>query len=279
MANYTAADIKALREQTGAGMLDVKKALDEAQGDHDKALEIIRVKGLKGISKREGRAATEGLVALHVEDSDEGQTGTMVEVNCETDFVAKNDKFISFADKVLKAAVASGAEDVDALLAAPAGEGTVKDEVDTLAAAIGEKIEIRRVARLTGATIDAYAHHTAKDLPPSVGVLVAADEKGAEVAHDVALHVAAYSPRFLSREDVPAEDVERERHVLEETTRAEGKPEQALAKIVEGRMNGFYKDNVLLDQPFAKDPKVTVGQVVDKTGGKITGFVRFRVGN
>ena len=279
MANYTAADIKALREKTGAGMLDVKKALDEADGDQEKALEIIRVKGLKGISKREGRAATEGLVAIDVSDSAEGQTGVMVEVNCETDFVAKNQKFIDFADSVLAAAVSSGAQDVDALLAAPSEDGTVKDSIDNIAAAIGEKIEVRRVARLSGEKVESYAHRTAKDLPPSVGVLVAADAQGASAAHDVALHIAAYAPTYLDRDAVPADVVENERRIMEETTRAEGKPEQALAKIVDGRMNGFYKENVLLDQAFAKDPKQTVGQVVQASGGAITGFVRFRVGN
>ncbi|MGO1173422.1 MAG: translation elongation factor Ts [Actinomycetaceae bacterium] len=278
MANYTAADIKALRESTGAGMLDVKNALDEADGDTAKATEIIRVKGLKGIAKRESRSASDGLVAIDVRAGGKGEIGTMVEVNSETDFVAKNERFVALADAVLAAAVESGATDLDTLLAAPSGDGTVQAAVENLAATIGEKIEVRRVERLEGEKVASYLHRTAKDLPPQVGVMVATDAAGAEAAHDIALHVAAYSPAYLNREDVPAETVEDERRVAEETSRAEGKPEQALPKIVEGRMNGFYKENVLVDQAFAKDPKKSVRQVVEEVGGTVTGFARFRVG-
>ena len=279
MANYTAADIKALREKTGAGMLDVKKALDESDGDQEKALEIIRVKGLKGVAKREGRTVAEGLVAAEVVADDAGETGVIVEVNSETDFVAKNQSFIDFANDVLKAAVSTGAADVDSLLAAQLDGATVSDKVDGIAATIGEKIVVRRVARVSGDKVSLYLHRTAKDLPPSVGVLVASDEAGAAVARDVAMHIAAYSPAYLSRDEVPAETVENERRIAEETARNEGKPEAALPKIVEGRMNGYFKENVLLDQAFAKDPKKTVGKVVEEVGGTITGFVRFRVGN
>src|SRR5690554_897443 len=278
MANYTAADIKALRERTGAGMLDVKKALDEADGDAEKALEIIRVKGLKGVSKREGRSASDGLVAGAVVDSDSGKTGVLVEINCETDFVTKNEKFIALADQVLAAAVASGAQDAQALLAAPAGDATVQGVVDDLAATLGEKLVVRRVARISGEAVELYLHKVSKDLPPQVGVIVATDAAGAGVARDVATHVAAFSPSFLSREDVPAETVESERKIAEETSRNEGKPEAALPKIVEGRVNGFFKENVLLEQAFAKDNKKSVGQVLTEAGGAVTGFVRFRVG-
>lgn len=279
MANYTAADIKALREKTGAGMLDVKKALDEADGDAEKALEIIRVKGLKGVAKREGRAASDGLVASDISASAEGETGVLVEINSETDFVAKNQTFISLADRVLAAAVASGAGDAEALLAADTDGVTVAAAVDETAATLGEKIVVRRVARISGAKVSSYLHRTAKDLPPQVGVLVASDEAGAAVAKDVAMHVAAYSPTYLSREDVPADLVADERRIAEETARNEGKPEGALPKIIEGRLNGFFKENVLLDQAFAKDPKKTVGQVVAEAGGTITGYARFRVGS
>lgn len=279
MANYTAADIKALREKTGAGMLDVKKALDEADGDAEKALEIIRVKGLKGVAKREGRAASDGLVASDISASAEGETGVLVEINSETDFVAKNQTFISLADRVLAAAVASGAGDAEALLAADTDGVTVAAAVDETAATLGEKIVVRRVARISGAKVSSYLHRTAKDLPPQVGVLVASDEAGAAVAKDVAMHVAAYSPTYLSREDVPADLVADERRIAEETARNEGKPEGALPKIIEGRLNGFFKENVLLDQAFAKDPKKTVGQVVTEAGGTITGYARFRVGS
>ncbi len=278
MANYTAADIKALRERTGAGMLDVKKALDEADGDAEKALEIIRVKGLKGIAKREGRAASDGLVAGTVVETDGRATGVLIEVNCETDFVTKNDKFLALAEQVLEAAVSSQAADAEALLAAPAGDSTVQALVDEAAATLGEKLVLRRVARLEGENVELYLHKVSKDLPPQVGVLVATDAAGAGVARDVATHVAAFSPTYLSREDVPAETVDSERAIAEETARNEGKPEAALPKIVEGRLGGFFKENVLLDQAFAKDNKKSVGQVLSEAGGAVTGFVRFRVG-
>ena len=278
MANYTAADIKALRDKTGAGMMDVKKALDEADGDAQKAIEIIRVKGLKGVAKREGRAASDGLVAVEIVADGEGETGVMVELNSETDFVAKNQVFITLAEQVLAAAVASGAADVEALLAAPTGDTTVGALVDEHAATLGEKLVVRRVARLSGAKVAHYLHRTAKDLPPQVGVLVATDAAGAEVARDIAMHIAAYSPTYLNRDDVPAETIADERRIAEETARNEGKPEGALPKIIEGRMNGFFKEHVLLDQAFAKDPKKTVGQIVTEAGGTVTGFERFRVG-
>ena len=278
MANYTTADIKALREKTGAGMLDVKKALDEADGDAEKAIEIIRVKGLKGIAKREGRAASAGLIAAKVVDSDEGQVGVLVEINAETDFVAKNEKFIDFAAKVLDAAIDSGAETVEELAGVATGGSTVKELTDSMQAVIGEKIVVRRVARLVAPRVETYLHRTNPDLPAQVAVLVGTDEAAAEVAHDVAMHIAAYSPLYLTREDVPAEVVDKERAIAEETTRAEGKPEKAIPKIVEGRLGGYFKENCLVDQAYAKDPKTTVGKVVKATGGKLTGFVRFRVG-
>lgn len=278
MANYTTADIKALREKTGAGMMDVKKALDEAAGDLEKAVEIIRVKGLKGIAKREGRTAAAGLIAATVVDTADGQVGVLVEVNAETDFVAKNQKFIDFADKVLAAAVASGAETAEALREADADGQTVQALTDSMQAVIGEKIVVGRVARLAAEKVDLYLHRTNPDLPAQVAVLVGTDAKAAEVAHDVAMHIAAYSPAYLTREDVPADVVAKERAIAEETTRAEGKPEKAIPKIVEGRMNGFYKENCLVDQPFAKDPKTTVGKIVAATGGTVTGFARLRVG-
>ena len=278
MANYTTADIKALREKTGAGMLDVKKALDEANGDAEKAIEIIRVKGLKGIAKREGRAASAGLIAAKVVDSGNGQVGVLVEINAETDFVAKNEKFIDFAAKVLDAAVASGAETAEALAEVEVDGSTVKELTDSMQAVIGEKIVVRRVARLVAPRVETYLHRTNPDLPAQVAVLVGTDEAAAEVAHDVAMHIAAYSPLYLTREDVPAEVVDKERAIAEETTRAEGKPEKAIPKIVEGRLGGYFKENCLVDQAYAKDPKTTVDKVVKATGGKLTGFVRFRVG-
>lgn len=278
MANYTTADIKALREKTGAGMLDVKKALDEANGDAEKAIEIIRVKGLKGIAKREGRSASAGLIAANVVDSAEGRTGVLVEINAETDFVAKNEKFIEFSDKVLAAAVESGAEDVEALNEVVVDGQTVKELTDGMQAVIGEKIVVRRVGRLSAPAVELYLHRTNPDLPAQVAVLVGTDAKGAEAAHDIAMHVAAYSPLYLTREDVPEDVVAKEREIAEETTRAEGKPEKAIPKIVEGRLGGYFKENCLVEQAFAKDPKTTVGKVIEATGGEITGFLRFRVG-
>jgi elongation factor Ts len=274
------ADIKALREKTGAGMMDVKKALEEAEGDADKALEIIRVKGLKGVAKREGRAASDGLVAAHVGATadGEGESGVIVEINSETDFVAKNATFLTLAETVLAAAVASGARDADALLAADVDGTPLTEVVDGTAATLGEKVVVRRLARVAGEKVAVYLHKVNKDLPPQVGVLVATDVKGAEVARDIATHIAAFSPSYLTRDEVPTETVENERRIAEETARNEGKPEAALPKIVEGRLNGYFKDVVLLDQPFAKDPKKSIAQVLAEVGGTVTGFVRYRVG-
>jgi elongation factor Ts len=276
VASYKAADIKALRERTGAGMLDVKKALDEAEGDSAKAVEILRVKGLKGITKREGRSATNGLVAAQVD----GTTGVMVEVNCETDFVAKGERFRELAGQVLAAAVSSGAADAESLAGADAGDGTtVQALLDEGNATLGEKIEVRRVSRLTGAHVASYLHRTSPDLPPQIGVLLAVDGEDEATARDVALHIAAMSPSVLTTDDVPEETLESERRIAHETAVNEGKPEQALPKIVEGRVKGYLKENVLLEQAFSKDNKKTVAQVLSEAGLTATAFARFRVGS
>ena len=274
MANFTAADVKALREQTGAGMMDVKKALTEADGDAEKALEIIRLKGLKSLSKREGRQASAGLLAAQTD----GTVGVLVEVNSETDFVAKNQKFIDFSNEVLAAAVASGAADLDALLAAPMGEGTVKDRLDAFAAIIGEKLQVGRIVRVEGENVDLYLHQTNPDLPPQVGVFVVTDAAGKSVAHDIAMHVAAYMPAYLDRDSVPADVLDKERATLEKITLEEGKPANIVPKIVEGRLNAFFKDNCLVDQAFARDPSKSVGQVLKEAGAKVNNFVRVHVG-
>ncbi len=274
MANFTAADVKALREQTGAGMMDVKKALTEANGDAEKALEIIRLKGLKSLSKREGRQASAGLLAAQTD----GTVGVLVEVNSETDFVAKNQKFIDFSNEVLAAAVASKAADLDALLAAPMGEGTVKDRLDAFAAVIGEKLQVGRIVRVEGENVDLYLHQTNPDLPPQVGVFVVTDAAGKSVAHDIAMHVAAYMPAYLDRDSIPADVLDKERATLEKITLEEGKPANIVPKIVEGRLNAFYKDNCLVDQAFARDPSKSVGQVLKEAGAKVTNFVRVHVG-
>lgn len=278
MANYSMEDVKALREKTGAGLMDVKKALDEANGDSEKAMEIIRVKGLKSLSKREGRTAGAGLVAGKVVDSGKGQQGTLVQVNAETDFVVKTEKFIEMSDAILEAAVKSGADTVDKLLGAKTADGTVKDTIEALASIIGEKLEIGGVKQLQGDKVSMYLHRSSRDLPPVLGVLVATDAKGEKVGYDIAMHIAMDAPAYLTRDEVPAAEVEKERATLEAATRAEGKPEAAIAKIVDGKMNGFYKENVLVDQPFSKDPKTTVGKVLDGAGAKVLGFARMRVG-
>ena len=274
MANFTAADVKALREQTGAGMMDVKKALTEADGDAEKALEIIRLKGLKSLSKREGRQASAGLLAAQTD----GTVGVLVEVNSETDFVAKNQKFIDFSNEVLAAAVASKAADLDALLAAPMGEGTVKDRLDAFAAIIGEKLQVGRIVRVEGENVDLYLHQTNPDLPPQVGVFVVTDAAGKSVAHDIAMHVAAYMPAYLDRDSVPADVLDKERATLEKITLEEGKPANIVPKIVQGRLNAFFKDNCLVDQAFARDPSKSVGQVLKEAGATVTNFVRVHVG-
>lgn len=276
MANYTAADIKALRERTGAGMLDVKKALDEAEGDQQKALEIIRVKGLKGVTKREGRATAEGLVAARVDNG----VGYLVEVNSETDFVAKSAPFIEFGNSVLDAAVSAGADNLEDLLKATSNGKTVEEQVTEAGALLGEKVVVRRVARLEGQNVAVYLHKTSKDLPAQVGVLLSVEgENTDEVAHDVAVHIAAMSPKYLDESGIPEDQVESERHIAEETARSEGKPEKIIPQIVQGRLKGFFKENTLLDQDFAKDSKKSVAQVLEEAGAKATGFVRFRVGN
>jgi len=275
MANYTAADIKALREQTGAGMLDVKKALDEADGDRARAIEILRIKGQKGVSKREGRTTSNGVVVAQAGDG----VGTLVEVLCETDFVAKSAPFVALADEVLVQAVAVNATSAQELLASELEAGrTVQQRIDEANAAIGEKIEIKRVVRLEAPNVVSYLHKTSPDLPAQIGVLVATEGGDDSVARDVAMHVAAFSPTVLHRHEVPAETVANERRVAEATAKEEGKPEAALSRIVEGRVNGFFKENVLTEQAFAKHQKKTVAQVLKEAGATATGFARFRVG-
>ncbi|WP_297453787.1 translation elongation factor Ts [uncultured Corynebacterium sp.] len=273
MANFTAADVKKLRELTGSGMKACKDALVETDGDFDKAVEILRIKGAKDVGKRAERTAAEGLIAV--------SGNTMVEVNSETDFVAKNQEFIDFANKVADAAAAVKANSPEELAAADLDGQSAADATQELSAKIGEKLELRRAATLEGDNIAVYLHRRAADLPAAVGVLVAytgEGDKAAEIAHAAAMQVAALKAQYLSREDVPADRVEAERAVYEKITREEGKPEQAIAKIVEGRLNGFYKDVVLLEQPSVADNKKTVKQLMDEAGVTLTGFARFEVG-
>lgn len=273
MANFTAADVKKLRELTGSGMKACKDALVETEGDFDKAVEILRVKGAKDVGKRAERTAAEGLIAV--------SGNTMVEVNSETDFVAKNSEFIEFATKVAEAAAKVNANTPEELAAADLDGQSAADATHELSAKIGEKLELRRAVTLEGDNVAVYLHRRASDLPAGVGVLVAytgSGEEAEQAAHVAAMQVAALKAQYLSREDVPAERVESERAVLENITREEGKPEAALPKIVEGRMNGFFKDIVLLEQASVADSKKTVKQLMDDAGVALTGFARFEVG-
>lgn len=274
MANFTIADIKTLREQLGTGMVDTKKALEEADGDLEKAVEILRLKGAKGNAKRADRSTSEGLVAAK---ELEGKV-TIIELNTETDFVAKNDRFIALADQVLAAAAAAQADSAEAALAAPAGSSTVAQLISDEAAIIGEKVELRRVATLAGDKFEIYLHKTSKDLPPQVGVVLAYSGDDAETARSLAQHISFANPSYLSRDEVPEADVEKEREIVTEISRNEGKPEAALPKIVEGRVNAFFKQVSLLDQDYAKDNKLSVAQVAKDAGLTLTGFARFKVG-
>ena len=274
MADVSLADIKALRERLGTGMVDTKNALVEAEGDFDKAVEILRLKGAKGNAKRADRSTSEGLIAA-VESA---TATTMIELACETDFVAKNDKFIALGNTVLQALADSGAETLEAALAVTIDGKTVAATIDEEAAILGEKIELRRVVRIPGDQFAVYLHRTSKDLPPQVGVVVAYTGDDVETARSIAQHISFADPVYLSRDDVPAEDVEKERHIVEEISRGEGKPEAALPKIVEGRVTSFFKQVALLEQDYARDNKLTVNKVLADAGLTVTEFARFKVG-
>src|SRR4051794_30701850 len=271
----SAADIKKLREATGAGMTDCKNALVEADGEFEKAVEILRIKGQKGVAKREGRAASNGLVTVSV--SGPGKA-TLLELNCETDFVAKSEKFIALAEQVVAAAAAASANDPKDITVDGKDLQVVLDDAY---AALGEKIEVRGVAALEGPYVGSYLHKTNPDLPPQLGVLVALtsdDDVAVSVARDVAQHVAAFNPLYTTREEVSEEAVANERRVAREIAVGEGKPEAALDKIVEGRVTGFFKEAVLKEQAFAKDNKKSVAKVLQEAGTDVTTFARFKVG-
>src|SRR5690625_3382291 len=229
MSAVSVAAIKELRERTGAGMVDCKNALAEAEGDLDKAIDILRMQGLRGVAKRESREASEGVVAVSQGDD----KTTMIELVCETDFVAKNEKFVSLADKVLEASVAAGASTVEEALAAPLDGRTVADVINDEAAVIGERMELRNIQVVEGAT-EVYLHRTSRDLPPQIGVVVGYTGDDAEAALSIARHISFADPIYLNRDDVPAEEVEKEREIVTEISRNEGKPEAALPKIIEG---------------------------------------------
>lgn len=270
MGNFSASDVKKLRELTAAGMMDCKKALEETDGDFDKAVELLRVKGAAKAAKRGAeREASAGLVAT--------SGGALVEVKCETDFVAKNDDFIAVAQQIADAAAAHQAGDAETLKAVTLGDKTVGEVVEDLAITIGEKVELGRVAYFGGSTV-VYMHKRAADLPPAVGVLVEYAGDDADAARGAAMQIAAMRPQYLTREEVPADVVAKEREIAEATSREEGKPEQAIAKITEGRLNGFFKDVVLLEQPSVTENKKTVKAVLDEAGVTLSRFARFEVG-
>ncbi len=269
MANFSAADVKKLRDQTGAGMMDCKKALEEADGDFAQAIEILRVKGAAKAEKRGAeREASAGLVA-HA-------PGVLVELKCETDFVAKGADFVAAAQKIADAASEAKPADVEALKNVSLGDQTVGEVVDGLAVSIGEKIELGQYVHFDGPVV-AYMHKRAADLPPAVGVLVEYDGD-ADAARGAAMQIAAMRPKYLTRDEVPADIVAHERDIAEKTSREEGKPEQAIAKITEGRLNGFFKDVVLLEQPSVTENKKTVKAVLDASGTTLKRFARFEVG-
>lgn len=274
MANFSMEDLKALREKLGTGMVDTKNALVEADGDIEKAVEILRLKGAKGNAKRADRSTSEGLIAV-VESA---TAVTMIELACETDFVAKNEKFIALADQVVQALADSGAETVDAALAVTAGTGTVGSLIEEQAATLGEKVELRQLVRMTGDNFAVYLHRTSKDLPPQIGVVVVFTGADAETARSIAQHISFAAPQYLTKDEVPTADVENERRIVEAISREEGKPEAALPKIVEGRLGAFYKQVALLEQDYARDNKLMVGNVAKDAGLTLTGFARFKVG-
>jgi elongation factor Ts len=274
MSNFTAADVKTLRDLTGAGMMDCKKALTEADGDFDRAVEILRVKGAKDVGKRAGRTAANGLIAHSGK--------ALLELNCETDFVAKNTDFIAFAQQLVEHGERIKAADAETLLASTMADGrTVADTLQEQSAKIGEKLVLNRFAILDG-QVAVYLHRKAQDLPPAVGVLVEytgkSDEAADADARGVAMQIAAMRPRYVSRDEVPASTVEAERRIAEETAREEGKPEAAMPKIIEGRVNAFFKDFVLVEQASVTDNKKSVKQVLAEAGIEVTNFLRFEVG-
>jgi elongation factor Ts len=276
MANFTAADVKRLREQTGAGMMDCKNALEEASGDLEAAVELLRLKGAKDVNKRATRTAANGLVAAELDGT---QAGVLVELNCETDFVAKTDLFQQVAAEIAAAALRAKVTDRPSLLTTEARPGTsVQQLIEEAGASLKEKLELGRFARFEGGYVASYLHRSDAALPPTLGVLVQLDKDNAEVAKDLAQQVAAMRPLYVAREDVPAEVVEKERWIAEQITRDEGRPEQAIPRIVDGRLNSYFKDVVLTEQPFVKDQKTAIKQVLAGSGVSVTAFARFQVG-
>lgn len=266
----SAADVKKLRDATGAGMMDAKKALTESNGDFDGAVEILRIAGLAKAAKRADREANNGLVAA--------EGSTLIQLGAETDFVAKSDEFVGLAARIVKAIAAAQAEDLASANAVVLdGKTTVADAINDLAATIGEKLELREVASFKGRT-RIYLHKRASDLPPQVGVMVEYTGGDDELAHNLCMQIASMAPRYVTREDVPADVIENEKRIAEATAREEGKPEGAISRIVEGRVGGFFKDVCLVDQAAVWEDKKTVGDLLKAAGAEVTRFVRFSAG-
>ena len=276
MANYTAADVKRLREQTGAGMMDCKNALVEAEGNYDAAVEALRIKGAKDVTKRAQRTAAQGLVTAQQAGTG---AGVLLELNCETDFVAKTDLFQEVAADVAAAALAAGATDRLAVLGLEVRPGqTAQELIEEAGATLKEKLELGRYARFDGGYVTSYLHKSDPGLPPTLGVLVQLDPAGAEIGQDIAHQVAAMRPQYVTREQVPDDLMANERRIAEQVTRDEGKPEQAIPKIVEGRLNAFLKDIVLVEQASVRDQKRSVKQLLAEHGASVTDFARFQIG-
>src|ERR1700760_299487 len=274
MANFTAADIKRLRDATGAGMMDCKKALEEADGNQEAAIEVLRLKGAQDAGKRAARTAPNGLVVAELAGH---SAGVMVELNCETDFVAKTDLFQQVAGEIAQAALASGAADRLALLSTEVRPGhTAEQVIEEAGASLKEKLELGRFARFEGGYVTSYLHRSDAALPPTLGVLVQIEQDNADVAKDLAQQVAAMRPLYTTRDEVPADVVEKERRIAEQITRDEGKPEQAIGRIVDGRLNAYFKDVVVTQQAFVKDQKTAIKQVLAQNGVTVTGFARFQ---
>ena len=276
MANYTAADVKRLREQTGAGMMDCKNALVEANGDFEAAVEALRIKGAKDVGKRQQRTAAQGLVTAVLDGT---RAGVLVELNCETDFVAKTDQFQQVAADIAAAALKAGADDRLAVLSLPVRAGqTTQELIEEAGATLKEKLELGRYARFEGGFVTSYLHKSDPGLPPTLGVLVQLDDAGAGIGQDMAHQIAAMRPQYVTRDEVPEEFVANERRIAEQVTRDEGKPEQAIPKIVEGRVNAVLKDVVLVEQASVREQKKTVKQLLAESGASVQAFARFQIG-
>jgi elongation factor Ts len=273
--DYSAADVKRLREQTGAGMLDCKNALVEA-ADYEGAVEILRVKGAKDVTKRAQRTAANGLVTSAL---DGNSSGVLLEVNCETDFVAKTDLFQEVAADIARAALASDAADRLAVLGLEVRPGqTAQELIDEAGASLKEKVEVGRFARFTGGYVTSYLHKSDPALPPTLGVLVQLDTEAPQLGQDIAHQIAAMRPRYVTRDEVPEDVIANERRIAEQMTREEGKPEQAIPKIVEGRVNAFLKDIVLVEQASVREQKKAVKQLLAEHKAGVRAFARFQIG-